>query len=201
LWLRAFPGEASQVREARHWIESLLPDCDARETLALIASEFGANATEHTRSGDPTGQFTVHLAWSPAMVRLAVGDEGSSLPPEAVTATLDAEHGRGLFMVDAMAADWGCADGAEGRFLWADVPWLGQGGPDRIRPNGAMPTVEAIRRLRLACPGIQVGYDGDPAAWWGLLPGSSYPADRIIAPCFGSLSQLAIAQTPQRLDC
>jgi hypothetical protein len=163
----------------------------------LIASEFGANAVEHTRSGATGGQFTVHLAWSPAVVRIAVGDEGSSLPPEAVTAALDAEHGRGLFMIDAMAATWGCADGVGGRFLWADVPWSGQG----ISPNGAMPTVEAIRRLRLACPGIHVGYDGEPAAWWGVLPGSRYPAERISAPCFGALSQMTDAARAGRLGC
>lgn len=133
LWLRAFPGEARQVRAVRQWIESLLPGCEARETLALAASEFGANAIEHTRSGEPGGRFTVHLAWSPAAVRITVGDQGSPLPPEAVTATLDSEHGRGLFMVDAMATNWGFTDGPEGRLLWADVPWLEQGGPSTSR--------------------------------------------------------------------
>lgn len=193
LWLRTFPGEAAQIRGARHWIESLLPRCDARETIVLITSEFAANAIDHTRSGDPGGQFTVHLAWSPASVRLTIGDQGSPFSPGAVNAALDAEHGRGLLLVDVMASHWGFANGTEGRLLWADTPWASAGGPSLINPDNAMPAVEAARRLARAYPGIQIGYDGDPAAWWGLLPGHRYPDERLTAPCFGALSQTIAA--------
>lgn len=204
LWLRTFPGEARQVRVVRHWIESILPGCDPRETIVLIASEYATNAIEHTSSGKPGGQFTVHLAWSPATARLTIGDEGSPLPPEAVTANLGSEHGRGLFMVDAMAENWGAANGTAGRLLWADIPWTRQGGPTRISANGAMPTTEAVRRLRQTRPGIQIGYDGNPAAWWSQLPDDNHTDKRITAPCFGALSQmtsLAWTNHPNSLSC
>lgn len=63
-----------------------------------------------------------------------------------------------------------------------------------------MPIIEAIRRLRLACPGTKIGYDGRPAGWWCLLPGGSYPDDLISAPCFGGLARMATAarQVPGR---
>lgn len=122
-WLKVFPGEPAQVGKARHWIEGVLPDCDPREALVLIASEFCANAVEHTRSGALGGQFTVHLAWAPGTVRVTVGDEGSALPPGTVDATLDSEHGRGLHLVNALATDWGFTNCLEGRLLWADHPW------------------------------------------------------------------------------
>lgn len=121
-WIRTFPGEPAQVREARDWIVSLLPNSDPFDDLALIASEFCANALEHTRSGDPGGQFTVHLAWAPGTIRVAVEDEGSALPPGTVHAALDSEHGRGLYMVNVLADAWGFTDVPEGRLLWADCP-------------------------------------------------------------------------------
>lgn len=130
-WLRVFPGEPAQVREVRHWIESVFPGCDARDSLTTIASELCANAIEHTLSGMPGGQFAVHLSWFGDRVRISVGDEGSSSSPEPVAAagaafvaaSVDAEHGRGLFLVDALASAWGFADTDTGRVLWADQPW------------------------------------------------------------------------------
>ena len=193
LWLRSFPGEPRQVREARHWIESVLPGCDPREILVQIVSEFCSNTVEHTRSGGPGGRFTVHLAWSESTIRLTVGDDGSDEAPAMVAATLEAEHGRGLSIVDFLADAWHYSDDQEHRWLWADVTWRARGGPARIGPRGAMPAAEAIRKLGLACPGIQVGYDGDPAAWWALLPGARCPDDRLVAPCFGALAQMTAA--------
>ena len=193
LWLRAFPGTPEQVTHARHWVERLLPECDPRAILALVTSEFCTNAVTHTRSGAPGGQVTVHLAWSPGTVRLTVGDQGSPKPPEVVTALLEQEHGRGLSMVNAMTAGWGFADGSRGRWVWADLPWLSGGGPERIASDGALPAAEAVRGLRRAYPGIRVGYAGAPAMWWATLPGDSYPDDRLAAPCFGALSQVTAA--------
>lgn len=193
LWLRTFPGQPPQVREARRWIESVLPGCGPRDDLVMIASEFCANSIEHTRSGNPGGQFAVHLAWSATSVRLTVGDDGSDEAPRAVTATLQEEYGRGLDIVGHLATAWDFTGDENRRWLWADVPWQGQGGPTRIRPGAAMPTAEAIRRLRLSCPGTQIGYDGEPAAWWSVLPGASSPSDLISAPCFGTLAQMTAA--------
>lgn len=191
LWLRTLPGEPQQVGEARRWIMAMLPDCDAREILVQIASEFCANAVEHTRSGDPGGQFTVHLAWSLATARLVVGDEGSAEHPGVVEATLANERGRGLAMVGLMADRWGFTGDKDGRLLWADTSWSANGGPARIDGRGALSAMEAMRRLRGAYPGIRVGYGGSPAGWRALLPGADDP---IVAPCFGALIKLTAAR-------
>lgn len=193
LWLRSFPGQPSQVREARHWIENILPDCDPREILVQIASEFCSNTIEHTRSGSPGGRFTVHLAWSASSARLTVGDDDSDEAPAVIAATLESEHGRGLGMVDLLADAWDFADDEKRRWLWADVSWLGKGGPARIGSRGAMPAAEAVRKLGLTYPGIQIGYGGDPATWWALQPGDHYPDDQLAAPCFGALAQMTAA--------
>ena len=194
LWLRTFPGVPEQVREARHWIDELLPGCDPRETLVLIASEFCTNAVEHTGSGGPGGEFAVHLAWSPGSVRVTVGDQGSPESPRVVDAAAgEEEDGRGLHMVDLLAGRWGFDGGTRCRWVWADVPWLSGGGPPRIDSRGALSAVEAARGLWRSCPGIRVGYGGEPAMWWALLPGDSYSDDRLFAPCFGALSQVTAA--------
>src|ERR1700739_393580 len=46
-WSRDFPGGADQVREARHWVEDLLPECDPLADLLLLASELCTNAVAH----------------------------------------------------------------------------------------------------------------------------------------------------------
>lgn len=189
LWLREFPGEPRQVRESRHWLAEILPDCDARSILVQIASELVTNAVQHTRSGNRGGTFGVHVAWSASTVRVAVGDQGSLEVPTVLEAVPEQESMRGLYLVRSIAAAWDSAGNSRGRWVWADVLWGKQGGPRRIASRGALPTVEAVRRLLLVYPGIQVGYDGEPAQWWAKDSGTG----RIRAPCFGALNQLVAA--------
>src|SRR5258707_12707475 len=59
-WARDFRGDKDQVRPARHWIEDLLPECEPRDDILLLASEVCANAIVHTLSGKD-GLFSVDV--------------------------------------------------------------------------------------------------------------------------------------------
>jgi anti-sigma regulatory factor (Ser/Thr protein kinase) len=124
--LREFPGRTSEVRTARQWISTLLPDCDAREDVLLLASELCANAVTHTRSGEQGGRFSVHVECSPGLVRVVIGDAGS--PEYPAVATWADEGGRGLLLVERLADDWGTARHPGGRCTWFDVHWQARGG-------------------------------------------------------------------------
>jgi hypothetical protein len=43
-WCRVFPGQEAQLRLLRRWLETLLPDCPARDDVSCIATELGTNA-------------------------------------------------------------------------------------------------------------------------------------------------------------
>ncbi|MFI6662271.1 ATP-binding protein [Streptomyces sp. NPDC050523] len=86
------------------------------DSLALIVSELTTNAVVHAH-GDT---ITVVLLLSPHHVWLSVTDEGRSRAPVTPrTATADAEDGRGLHLVDALASHWRTSTGPSGTRVWA----------------------------------------------------------------------------------
>ena len=110
-WSRDFDGNADQVREARHWIEDLLPGCDPLQDILLLGSELCANAVLHTRSGEAGGRFSVEVRWRPELAWVVIGDQGTLTVPAVGGKPGEAggteEHGRGLLLVDELADDWG----------------------------------------------------------------------------------------------
>jgi anti-sigma regulatory factor (Ser/Thr protein kinase) len=140
-WARDFPGSAAQVGEVRRWLSGLLPDCEPRDDLLLLASELAANAVVHTRSGERGGQFSVHIEWSPDLARVVVGDQGALATPNVSAAPAApaapagmggpawmSECGRGLLLVEELADDWGTASHPDGRCTWFDIQWGVRGG-------------------------------------------------------------------------
>ncbi|MFF4148098.1 ATP-binding protein [Streptomyces sp. NPDC001698] len=78
--------------------------CSSAEDAELIVSELSANAILHTASGLESGSFHLALAVSPQAIALSVTDDGGTgSAPKAVHRDQDAEHGRGLGMVSALA--------------------------------------------------------------------------------------------------
>ncbi|MFF8318601.1 ATP-binding protein [Streptomyces bobili] len=105
---------------------------DVSEAVAVIVAELAANAVTHGRV--PGRDFELGLALIPGSVRVEVTDTrtGSHPPgPGAVEPPCPlAESGRGLLMVDALAARWEVLDRdpPPGKTVRAevDVPgWLG----------------------------------------------------------------------------
>ncbi len=173
-WARDFAGEAAQAGEVRHWITDLLPECDALADVLLLASELCANAVVHTRSGQSGGQFTVDVEWSPELARVVVGDQGSLEIPVAGAGSAGTawseESGRGLWLVDAMADDWGTASVAEGRWVWFSVDWQARGGPPLAAPGGTGTAIAAITEIRAAFPGTTAWWGHQTRTWRAVLP-------------------------------
>jgi anti-sigma regulatory factor (Ser/Thr protein kinase) len=119
LW-RRFDADPTAPRATRRFVAGALRRLDLEDladTAALVVSELATNVVLHTGSA-----FTVAVSPTPDGVRLSVHDR-STMVPEARDITPESSTGRGLLLVDALAADWGmelAGDGA-GKVVWAEV--------------------------------------------------------------------------------
>jgi anti-sigma regulatory factor (Ser/Thr protein kinase) len=120
-WRRVFPGDQPQLAALRRWLNSLLPECDARSDVVCVATELGTNAVLHTATGRG-GWFAVEVTWYGSVVRVAVADCGGPGQPQ-VYDHADGEHGRGLAVVRGLAVRLGFQGDHHGRLVWADIPW------------------------------------------------------------------------------
>ncbi len=109
-----FANTAESVGLARQAVRQTLStwDCaeDVIETALLITSELAANAVMHALSSPI---FTVLCALRQGTLTLGIADQDARLP-RRVDFAADDDHGRGIFMVEALAANWGfeiCPDG------------------------------------------------------------------------------------------
>jgi len=194
-WSRGFPGEATEVRKVRAWVEGFLPACAALDDLVIIASELATNALTHTRSGEAGGRFTVDLTWSPDSTRVVVGDQGSDEVPDSAENPDEkeiayGESGRGLFLVHALSTAWGMAGNADARWLWADVPWLSQGGPPLATASGNQDARLELAKLSRAYPGTQTWFDEQSGEWTAMLPQPEGTDDTLRAPSPTALSHM-----------
>jgi serine/threonine-protein kinase RsbW len=125
-WSRVFSGEPAQLRMMRRWIRDLLPPCPALDDLVSVVDELAVNALAHTASGHG-GWFSVEVLLTHDLVRVVVGDQGSPTEPHVIH-DLQGEGGRGLLLVSELSIGMGVSGGADGRFVWADLPWAANGG-------------------------------------------------------------------------
>jgi transcriptional regulator with XRE-family HTH domain len=120
----SFPARADQLAEARAFLRRMLAGCPLADELVLICSELAANAIEHSASARPGGHFTVHAevrdgdyAW------VEVEDLGGRWER---TEPSDA-RGRGLVVVDELAAYWDIRGDDTGRVVCARLDWPARG--------------------------------------------------------------------------
>ncbi|WP_243762151.1 ATP-binding protein [Streptomyces sp. Tu 3180] len=96
-------------------LETLVDDA------TLIVSELVTNAIQHGRGAQVTFTMTVRDGF----LRMAVHDETTGRPV-VHDADNDAEHGRGLFLVDCLTAahggTWGTSDGGATTWCHLAVP-------------------------------------------------------------------------------
>jgi anti-anti-sigma regulatory factor/anti-sigma regulatory factor (Ser/Thr protein kinase) len=83
------------------------------DTTALIVTELVANGIQHAGT-----QLRLSLALRQRHLHVAVRD-GSSRLPRRTTADDDLESGRGLIIIDGLAAAWGCLEVPDGKVVWA----------------------------------------------------------------------------------
>jgi hypothetical protein len=93
---------------------------DDAETAALVMSELVANAVRHARG--PKIRMTVNRP-ADDRVYVAVVDREPRRLPKLRTPAADALQGRGLLLVDAVAARWGYDFMGTGAHPWGKRVW------------------------------------------------------------------------------
>lgn len=116
-------------------------ESDSSQAAAILVAELCGNAVTHGRV--PGRDFDLRLTADPpaAWLRIEVSDASRTVPlrscPEALPP--DAECGRGLLLVEALATRWGVADRDPiGKTVWAelDLPRAPDAPDDRIAAGG-----------------------------------------------------------------
>lgn len=100
---RHFPNSPSSVTQARRFVQEHLvgAPADVADTVAVMTSELATNSIRHAASA-----FEVGIDRGTREIRVEVTDEGSGVPT-VLSPDPTQPSGRGLFMVDKLADDWG----------------------------------------------------------------------------------------------
>ncbi|MFD1537994.1 ATP-binding protein [Nonomuraea guangzhouensis] len=117
-WRREFPAAEVSVPEARAWAGSVLsvggPPSFLDDALLLL-SEVVTNAITHSGSR----RVTVQIARTGTTVQVKVTDAGSSTTAPVVRLpALDDDGGRGLWLVESLAEEWGSCHDETSRLVW-----------------------------------------------------------------------------------
>jgi anti-sigma regulatory factor (Ser/Thr protein kinase) len=115
--LAASPTSAAQARRfIRDFCTAADLGEDACEKASLLVSELVTNAVVHGRS-----RATLIAARPEGRLRVAVLDNDVRLPEGPQPANPDAEGGRGLRIVAAVADRWGVETTDEGKSVWFEI--------------------------------------------------------------------------------
>ncbi|AGP58839.1 ATP-binding protein [Streptomyces rapamycinicus] len=114
------------VRRLEEW--GIPRDGEASQSLALIAGELAANAVKHGHV--PGRNFYLRLSvqpppggdsrGGPVSARIEVSDARDERRPVLRDQEDEAECGRGLLLVDALASKWGVAERGVGKTVWCE---------------------------------------------------------------------------------
>jgi anti-sigma regulatory factor (Ser/Thr protein kinase) len=110
------PGRQEHVSQARHFVAHLLRHHPDRCTAVLLTSEFVTNGVQHG-----AGAVTVVVLRTGRGVRIEVTDSGTAGQPVLRASDADAENGRGLLLVDRMAARWDHVRSESGLTTWFEL--------------------------------------------------------------------------------
>lgn len=119
---RIFAGSPHEVQHVRRFVGQAIAGCPVSNDVVLLASELATNAIMHTASG-MGGTFTVSVSRAAGCVRVEVADGGSAKTPAAQRDGSSDEAGRGLRLVEGIAARWGYSGGQHGRVVWFEAEW------------------------------------------------------------------------------
>lgn len=127
-----FPALPAAIPQARRFVRRHVDDAALVERALLLVSELATNALEHAGSA-----FEVTVVTGTDRVRVEVVD-ASHRPPMVTYRPLEAEHGRGLRIVQGLAEEWGVdarPDG-DGKVVWFELRRPGPGELGRRRRTG-----------------------------------------------------------------
>lgn len=101
------PATPAYVGLARALLKDWLRGHACADDAVLLASETVTNAVRHGSPADESGVVRLVVRWLPGRVYVSVTDDGAgSSVPRMARADADAVSGRGLVLVDAVAARW-----------------------------------------------------------------------------------------------
>jgi anti-sigma regulatory factor (Ser/Thr protein kinase) len=114
----SLPPGSQAPHVARTLVRAMWPDeqPDVVDVALLCVSELVTNAVLHA-----TGPYTLHLRSTPrGRLRIEVDDTdgGSPVVREVMS---DQVGGRGMLLVDRLAADWGTTYRPGGKTVWAEL--------------------------------------------------------------------------------
>lgn len=120
----AVTPEPASAALVRHSIAADLLDrrvaADCVEDVVLVASELVSNAVVHAPAPEDA-ELDVTWEVEPDSVVVRVLDSSPDLPRGRSTNETDS-RGRGLFIVAALALDWGVRRTRQGKQVWARLP-------------------------------------------------------------------------------
>lgn len=119
--LRSLDRGAWAVSQARRLTRDQLAQWDLHEhaeTAELLVSELVTNTLRHA-----WGPIQLRMVHSPRRrtLRCHIAD-GSPARPRLLHLRPDAEHGRGLLLIDQLAARWGARRTTRGKTVWFELP-------------------------------------------------------------------------------
>lgn len=94
------------------------------DTVALLVAELAANAVLHGRVPGRDFELRLSYAYETGVVRIEISDTHEARPdPESLSRPdVEADGGRGLLIVEALAARWGVSDRVgPGKTVWAET--------------------------------------------------------------------------------
>jgi anti-sigma regulatory factor (Ser/Thr protein kinase) len=112
-------AERTSARSAREAVQDLCSDAAVRTATAdvatLLTAELLSNAHEHAR-----GPAVLDVSVDDRVLRVAVADDDPRIP-EARAIDVEAERGRGLMLVEALASRWGAVRAGHGKSVWFEL--------------------------------------------------------------------------------
>jgi anti-sigma regulatory factor (Ser/Thr protein kinase) len=114
------PESAGKARRAARGVLAAWDLHAIAEDVDLVVSELVTNALLHTggAAGGALDPVRLELEWSGKAFTCRVVDS-CALPPLPEDADHNAESGRGLILVEALASAWDWEDLPEGKAVWA----------------------------------------------------------------------------------
>lgn len=116
----ALEPEPSSARMARSFVAEVLansPAVECADTARLLVSELVTNALLHAHT-----HVEVVVRVDAATVRVEVHDAGERLP-YLLAEPGDTLAGRGLHIVQSLAADWGADPREDGKAVWFELAY------------------------------------------------------------------------------
>ncbi|GAB2846309.1 hypothetical protein GCM10027176_57450 [Actinoallomurus bryophytorum] len=114
------PGVERSVAVGRRFVRDTLGTRHpALEKVALSVSELATNAIMHTPSGDG-GHLTIGIRATGHVIRAEVTNDGTMATKPRVRRDAEAENGRGILIIEALAESWGVIEDSGTTTVWVE---------------------------------------------------------------------------------